>query len=370
MKVLFLADPSASHTIKWVNSLSRKGIDISVFGLKEFDRNDYSGLNNFKIITSDFKSNLFLKKDGSIGKTIYLKEYFRLKKIIEDYKPDIIHAHYATSYGMLGALTGFHPYIVSVWGSDVYNFPGRSFLHKSIFKYILSKADRILSTSRIMAGKISKYSRKNIDVTPFGIDLDKFFPQDVERLFGKNDIVIGTIKTLEKKYGVEYLIKAFKILKDKYPGLPLKLLIAGSGTQTDCLKNLSSQLNILSDTIFTGFINHKDVPKYQNMIDIFVSLSVEDSESFGVAVLEASACEKPAVVSNVGGLPEVVENNVTGYVVEKENPATTAEAIGKLLLNKSLRVQMGKNGRERVIKYYNLMDNVNQMLKIYDEVLN
>lgn len=369
MKVLFLADPSASHTIKWVNSLSGKGLDITVFGLKEYGKPDYPELDNLRIIGSGFKTELFQKQDGSLSKLVYLKEFPRLKKIIKDFKPDILHAHYATSYGLLGALANFHPYLISVWGSDVYNFPGRSLVHKNVFKYILSKADRVLSTSRVMSAEIGKYSGKRIFVTPFGIDLEKFFPQQVDSIFGKDDIVIGTIKTLEKKYGIEYLLQAFKILKDKHPELPLKLLISGPGTQKDELKNLAAGLGILNDTKFTGFINHNDVPRYQNMIDIFVSLSVEDSESFGVAVLEASACGKPVVVSNAGGLPEIVADNETGFVVDKKNARQAADAIEQLLLDKNLRAAMGKNGRMRAAEFYNLSDNVDQMMKIYKEVL-
>jgi len=84
--------------------------------------------------------------------------------------------------------------------------------------------------------------------------------------------------------------------------------------------------------IFTGKVPYNEVPKYQNMLTI--SVSVSDSESFGVAILEASACEKPVVVSNVGGLTEVVEDGVTGIIVPPRNPEKTAEAIEKLLLDK------------------------------------
>ena len=104
------------------------------------------------------------------------------------------------------------------------------------------------------------------------------------------------------------------------------------------------------------------------MLDVFVSLSIEDSESFGVAVIEASACEKPVVVSRVGGFPEVVENNVTGIIVEKENVKEAADAMLKLIKDKYLREEMGKAGRKRVIKYFNWDENVTQMLNIYRQV--
>lgn len=289
---------------------------------------------------------------------------------INEYQPDIIHSHYASSYGLLGAWTGFHPYVISVWGSDVFNFPHQSFVHNALFRYILGKADNILSTSIVMAEETKKYTHQEVKVTPFGIDIKEFCPRQVESPFAPDDIVIGTVKSLEKKYGVEYLIKAFKILKEKYSELPLKLLIVGGGSQTEYLKNLTKELNLSDDTIFTGHINYSDVPRFQNILDISVSLSTEQSESFSVATLEACACEKPVVVSNVGGLPEIVEDNVTGLIVKKENPDEAAKAIEKLILDKELRMVMGKKGRERVNKYYNLNDNSVQMLKIYEGLVN
>ena len=96
--------------------------------------------------------------------------------ILKTFKPQLLHANYATSYGLLGAMTGFHPFVLSVWGSDVFTFPKKSFAHKMLFKYNLNKADKILSTSRFMSQEISKYTSKKIEITPFGVDLEKFYP--------------------------------------------------------------------------------------------------------------------------------------------------------------------------------------------------
>jgi glycosyltransferase involved in cell wall biosynthesis len=310
----------------------------------------------------------FLKKqDGNFVKIKYLKSLTTLKKAIKSFNPDIIHAHYATSYGLLGTLSKFHPYIISVWGSDIYDFPHRSFIHKKIVEFNLFRADKILSTSKVMAKETQKYTGKDVEVTPFGIDLQFFKPAKVQNLFEEKNIIIGTVKTLEEKYGIEYLIRAFKILKDKRLDLPIKLLIVGGGSQELYLKDLTKELGIEKDTIFTGRVPYTDVPKYQNMLS--VSVSVSDSESFGVAVVEASACEKPVVVSNVGGLPEVVVDGITGFIVEPRNPAQTADAIERLILDDQLRIKMGKAGRERVQLLFNWNDNVDQMVRIYRNVL-
>lgn len=363
MKVLLLSDAYSIHTIKWAKSLSKKGIEIAIFSLNynENEGNPYQHNNNIKVYYCVDKN--AKKRSSGFAKISYLKALPRLKQVIKEFKPDIVHAHYASSYGLLGALSGFNPYIISVWGSDVFDFPNISFLHKMVIKYNLSKADKILSTSKVMAIETNKYTDKEIVVTPFGIDLDKFKPLKVNSLFDKNDIVIGTVKTLEEKYGIEYLIKAFAIVKDKHKYFPLKLLIVGAGSLSTALKKLTYDLGIEKDTVFTGKIAHELVPFYDNMLS--VSVSVSNSESFGVAVIEASACGKPVVVSDVGGLPEVVKDGITGIVVPPRNPEKTAEAIEKLVLDDSMRKQMGATGREHVAKFYDWNKNVEQMVDIY-----
>lgn len=369
MKVLLLADVGSPHTIKWAKGLYDKGIDISIFSMTDCDRLIYAEYPKIKLHLYPFPNELMQKPDGYFAKLQYLRVVRRLRAVMEQYRPDLIHAHYASSYGLIGALVNFHPYIISVWGSDVYDFPHKSVFHKMLLKYNFSKADKILSTSHIMAKEISLYTDKLVEVTAFGIDLDIFKPQVVENLFDENDIVIGTVKTLEEKYGIEYLIKAFAIVKNRHRELPLKLLIVGGGSQAELLGDLVITLDLCKDTIFTGKVPYIKVPQYHNMLSVSVSVSVSNSESFGVAVIEASACGKPVIVSNVGGLPEVVEAGITGVIVEPRNPEQTAKAIELLVMNKQLRMQMGDNGRKRVWDLYNWANNVEQMVAIYSKVL-
>jgi glycosyltransferase involved in cell wall biosynthesis len=218
-----------------------------------------------------------------------------------------------------------------------------------------------------MASETKKYTNKEIHVTPFGIDLLKFKKMKVDSIFPPETIVVGTVKTLSSKYGIDYLIRAFKIVKENNSDLSLKLMIVGEGEDKIKLVNLCENLNISGDVIFVGKVNNDLVPNYINMMDIYVALSI--SESFGVAIVEASACEKPVVVSNVGGLPEVVDNIKTGFVVKSKNPEEAANAIEKLILSEELRLKMGISGREKVKSLYNWDENVSLVFSIYKGVL-
>lgn len=367
MKLLLLSDPVSPHTIKWANALASNGIKIHIFGFSPIDHNLFS--EGIDITTGGISPKLRSQPLGTPAKLIYLASLYRIKKIIREFKPDIIHSHYVSSYGLVGAMTNFHPFAISVWGLDIYNFPEKSIFHEFLIRKTLNKADIVLSTSNVMKKQAEKYTSNKIEVIPFGIDTNVFKPIAVNSLFGPDDIIIGTIKTLERKYGIEYLIRSFGLLKKKLSHLPLKLLIVGGGSLEYDLKLLVKKLGLQDFTIFTGFVTPDKIPVFHNMLDIYLSLSVEDSESFGVAVLEASACEKPVIVSNVGGLPEVVENNVTGFVVENQNIYDVVDKLEKLILDKELRAKMGSAGRDRVIRCFNWKENIKQMINIYDSLV-
>lgn len=367
MRVLLLADAASPHTIKWADALAGKNIFIAVFSLNACDHSLYKNAQSITFYECGVDPSFLRKGNGSPAKLFYLFVLKKLKNCIRLFQPDIVHAHYATSYGLIGALIGFHPYIISVWGSDVFDFPRKSFLHKGILKFNLAKADKVLSTSHVMARETTLYTDKPIEVTPFGIDVNIFCPKKEESVFLPEDIVVGTVKTLETKYGIEYLVEAFALVIRKHPDLPLKLLIVGGGSQEELLCFKARELQIDKKTTFTGKIPYTEVQKWHRMLS--VSVSVSNSESFGVAVIEASACEKPVVVSNVGGLPEVVEDGVTGIIVPPRDAEATAAAIERLVLDKNLRRKMGKAGRRRVEKLFNWAENVEQMLGIYRGIL-
>lgn len=366
LKVLLLSDPFSAHTINWANGLYQKGVDVTVFGLSDFDQSQFQdGVN---VISFKISDSIKYKSDGNFSKMVYLAALPALKKLLAKIKPVILHAHFATSYGLIGALSKHKPFLISVWGSDVFNFPNKSFLNKKIVEYNLSRANKLFSTSHFMANQTKNFTSKIVEVIPFGVDTEKFKPSSNKFLFDKNDIVIGSIKALENKYGIIDLFNSFKILKSKFPSLPLKLLLVGQGSLENKIKELI-KINNLSDCVkVTGFIKPSEIHKYHNELDIMVAVSTEESETFGVSVIEASACEKPVIVSDKGGLKEVVEDNQTGIIVPADNPEILALELEKLILNPDLRRKFGKSGRERVIKYFNKDDCLNLMIKKYEEV--
>lgn len=363
MKLLILSDANSIHTKRWVSSLSSRRIDIVLFSLSNCNDSFYVDFENVKVIGFG-KDN----KDSIFSKFQYLTVVPKLKRIIKETKPDIVHAHYASSYGLLGALSKNKeiPLIISVWGSDVYDFPNITPFGKQIIRYNLRKADHILSTSHVMAKETKKYTDKPIDITPFGVNVDLFSPGVHE---DSDVFVIGNVKTLRPKYGIDVLIKATDIVIKQNPEKKIRLDIYGEGPQKEELITLSKELGIETKVNFKGFVQNSLLPDVYNSVSVSVSVSVSDSESFGVVAVEAMACGCPVVTSDADGFTEVVKNGETGFIVPKRNPEATAEAIQKFIDNPQLRDLMGKKGRERVLNLYNWEENVTTMIEQYNKVL-
>jgi L-malate glycosyltransferase len=367
-KVLLLADINSSHTIKWANSLVNANFDVVLFSFGENKEIDFSRkLDKIKYFSLGVPFNIQQRNETSISKVIYFRAFKMVRKIISEFSPHLLHAHYASSYGLLGALSGFQPLIISVWGSDVENFPNQSYFHRQILKFNLRRATKVLATSKYLARETNRYTDKDLIITPFGVDINVFKPLEGKGSFDKNDMVIGTVKSLESVYGISTLISAFSIIRKEYKDIPLTLLIVGRGSEEKKLKELSKKLLNENVVKFVGYIDHELISKYYNMIDIGVFLS--NKESFGVAVLEAMACGKPVVVSDVGGLVEIVDEGINGFVVPNNNPVAAANAIKKLIFDKNLRTSMARNGREKVINEYCWDETFKIALKAYNDLI-
>ncbi len=360
MKIAYLAAQSAIHTVRWANALAQRGHSIFLITMHIGDEPLHEDVQLFQ-----------LPIQAPWG--YFLNAPF-LTRLLKRLQPDFLHVHYATGYGTLGRLSRFEPLILSVWGSDVFDFPRQSRWHKAFVVKNLRAATQICSTSHIMATTTQQLcgDDKAIAITPFGIDISLFYPRP--ELRNHRVFKIGTVKTLEPKYGVDTLIQAFYQLrnqlqkKDPLLAQQLRLCIAGDGRQCAELQALVTELGLATVTEFAGHLPHAQVPTYLNQLDIYVAAS--RMESFGVAILEASACGLPVVVSRVGGLPEVVEEGLTGLLVEKDNVEQFAAALLKLVQNQSWRDSIGEAGRLFVIDNYDWRESVLILETVYGNQYN
>lgn len=347
-RLILLAEASSPHTARWAQTLTLRGWDVRVVSLRP------GAIEGVEVHCGP-------RAWGP--KIAYLAAVPSVKALIRHLRPAIVHAHYATSYGLLGALSGFRPLVVSTWGSDVFDFPRRGPIHRALLSWSLRAADALTATSEALAAETGKYAPgRDVSVVPFGVDLGAYRPEPETA-----EPAIGCLKHLERIYGQDVLMRAFALVRAARPDSPVRLRLAGSGSQRDALDRLAMDLGIADRVDFAGRIPTADIPAFMSGLAVFAMPS--RAESFGVAAVEAAASGRPVVASRVGGLPEVVADGETGILVPPEDPARLAEALVTLLDDAVLRQRMGQAGRKLVETRYDWNANVSRMEEIYERVL-
>ena len=312
MKICYAADAASIHTQKWVDYFVSQGHQVDII---TFLWGDLPGarVHHFK---APFGFKLFGKKPFT-RKLGYLALIPGIRRLVHQLKPDILHAHSATSYGLMGALAGYHPFILSTWGHDIQWEPKRTKAYEIMVRHNLSKADVITATSVNLTQDTKAYAppATPIFTVPFGVDCDLFRPLTREHSV-RRPLTIGVIKRLEEECGIQDLIAAFALLRPRLP--ETRLMIVGEGSCREALEALVRSLGVTDSVAFVGWVENAKLPEMVNQFDVFSLPS--HRESFGVAVLEALACGVPVVATNVGGLPEVMRDGETGYLVPPCSP--------------------------------------------------
>ncbi|MEN4904782.1 glycosyltransferase [Luteimonas sp. TWI1416] len=359
MKIALLASGSSIHAIRWANGLQTAGAEVHLVTQHPLLEPLDPGV---RVHSFPFRgvAGYFLMAPG-------------VRRLLADIRPDVVNAHYASGYGTTARLVNHSPWLLSIWGSDVYDFPYKSPLHRWLVTGNLRAATRVASTSHCMASQARRMAPDlgEIEITPFGVDFSAF--QDRGARLSDDErpdraLVIGTVKTLSPKYGIDTLISAYAIVRRRATELDsalarsLRLRIVGGGPQLAELQILARSLDLGDDVTFVGRVNHGEVPTELGRMDVFVALSRLDSESFGVAAIEAGAASLPVVVSDAGGLPEVVVHGQTGIVVPREDPEAAADAIMKLVIDPAIRRTMGAAGWNHVQTHYAWPECVETML--------
>lgn len=360
MRISLLADINSAHTMKWVNALLDHNYSVQCISINPAKSPTQHP--NLEIIDLGIDAEVS-RENSSLRKWSYLLKIGHVKRSLRSFQPDYIHAHFASSYGLLGLFTA-EPYYVSLWGSDILTFPNKNFLFKSLLGIILKRAVKVFATSHFMAEKCKALYNLEPIVIPFGINVSEFSRLDESKKSPANSITIGTIKSIEKIYGIDLLIKAFA-LAVKETKLDLRLKIIGDGSLMDEYQELVKSLQIDNLVTFTGRISHNKVSEALHSFHIFANLSRQ--ESFGVSVLEASAAGLPVIVSDINGLKEVYIESQTGVSVNILDLNDVKQKLLDLASNEDERVKLGKNGQRFVNENFDWNSCVVKQLSHYQD---
>lgn len=333
--------------------LSKRGYSIEV--ITSYDEGyNFSNINNGFII-----HRIKWSKIRIIG---IIQFWLKILTKIRATNPDIILAQ-SFGMGMPALLCRFFlkkPFIVWGRGEDINN---PDLFYKITIPIILQASHSILALTTNMQKKIKPITQKKTYIIPNGIDLREFNNSYINYNHRKNKKTILYIGRLHPIKGVEYLIIAMKKIHFQFPDI--RLNIVGDGIEKVKLKNMVGELELEDCVHFVGKVSHTDILHYLRNADVFVLPSI--SEGFPNVLLEAMACGLPIVATHVGGIPDIVHDQVHGFLVEPKNAEKIAEKISIILNDESLSDTFSSNNLRDVVKY-DYENVIEELAKVIDNI--
>lgn len=335
MKLLYVSSNGGIHDYRFLKKLCE---DYEVLFLHyaagriipEIDR-----LENLDIISKKpaFKSMPLISEGG------------HFKRVVKEFKPDIIHTGYVWQVGILAANAGFHPHLSMPWGSDILIEPGKSFVIRKLVGKVMKTCDHVQCDAEFVKKKIiDNYGldEKQITVFPWGIDLSQFKKSDKqaarEKLkIGKDTFVLIFNRHFEEVYGINYLMEAFKIFAEGKSNILMLMLSEGS-LKTNVLKFITDN-SLEAKVRIVGRVPNSELPDLLNASDVYVSSALSDGTS--LSLLEAMACGTGLVVTEVPAIKEWVDSS-NGILAPIGNAKEFAGAIEKYYSNRLLADEHGK----------------------------
>jgi glycosyltransferase involved in cell wall biosynthesis len=293
-----------------------------------------------------------------------------LTRLIRQSDADIIHMHLPNPTAILAYLRSGHKgRLIFTYHSDTVRQKVLGKVFEPIQRRAFDRCAAVICTSPNYLNTstwLGQYQCK-CHVIPYGIALDEFARADTDAVMRIRQehgerIVISVGRLIYYK-GFEYLIRAMRKVEGR-------LLIIGDGPLRSALEREAQACEVQHKVIFLGEIQNRETITYYHAADVFALASVARSEAFGIVQIEAMACGKPVVNTNLdSGVPFVSLHNKTGITVPPEDPDALAAALNELLDNEALREKYGEAARWRAQEEFNLDKMVQRTLGLYDQVM-
>lgn len=362
---------SSENTSLTVSGLDKKRFDVTLIYGKT---NDPDGQIKSALSNNEINYRIIPQLVRQVNPWSDLIAFLKLYAIMKKENFNIVHTH-TSKAGILGRwaakLAGVKVIIHTPHGHIFYGYfgPIRNKLFILLERLTARITDKIITLTQRGKDEHIKFKIAKADkFVPIysGIELERFINSNYDPIpmreslgISPNGPVIGTITRLEPVKGNIYFIEAISQVIKIFP--TLKVIITGDGTQRKMIENRIEALSLTRNVILLGATN--EIPKVLSALDIFVLPSL--NEGMGRCLLEAMAISKPVVATSVGGIPEIVEDNVTGLLVPPKNSRKLAEAIIYLLANREKAVEMGQAARKRLNHNFSSKAMIDEISALY-----
>ncbi|MDI6857847.1 MAG: glycosyltransferase [Dehalococcoidia bacterium] len=273
-----------------------------------------------------------------------------LADAIRRIQPHVLHAHYAVEYGFFAATTGYHPLVVTAWGSDILVAAERSRYARRVARYALRRADLVTSNNEYMTGRIRDLGVPAGKAQTVVFGTERFFLEADDGVNARSvasgypPTVISTRSLDSPLYRVDLVLKAMAVVRRRLPDA--RLLVAGSGRLQPTLERLAGQLEISDAVTFLGFLDRAAFRDALASAHVYVSVPASDATS--VSTLSAMAVGCFPVLSDLPTQHEWIEDGANGLLVPVGNVDALAEGIVRALEDEELRRQAVALNRRRI----------------------
>ncbi len=363
MKICYLGNARSIHVQRWIKFFSDNGHEVHIFS---FDSTDIRNAELHQL-------RRFTPQLPFIFSPINLITYvIQIKRLIKRIKPDILHAHYIHGYGVIGALTGFHPFVASAWGSDIF-FTRNSSIQRAEIKYALNRADLITCNGENLKKAILEHNidKNKIQIIYHGVDTKEFNPKKrdnkiARKIFGnENSQIVISTRSLEPIYDIVTLIRAIPLILKRMP--LVNFLIIGGGSEKSNLVKLAQSYKILDRIKFLGSVSHMKLPKLLLASDVYVSTSLSDGTA--ISTLEAMACGVAPVITDIVANRIWIKNDVNGFMFPKRDPIILAEKIVCTLRNKKVIKKFAELNTRMVKEKADYYKEMGKMEDLYEKLV-
>ncbi len=294
-----------------------------------------------------------------------------LRAVIRRLKPDLIHAGPIQKTAFLAALSGFQPLVSMSWGSDLLLDADRSGWMRRVTEFTLKRTTVLMGDCEAVKQKAHSFgfSPERFVLFPWGVDLQVFSPGEDDglrkRLGWEQAFVLLCLRAWEPLYGVDVVVRAFVQAAEQMP--QLRLILLGSGSQAAELRRHLLNHGVMERVYFGGQVSNRELPRFYRAADLYVSASHSDGSS--VSLMEALACGKPVVVSDIPGNREWITPGEQGWLFPDGDVDALAVRFREAVFNLNQLITMGATARRLAEERADWKRNAAKMLEGYELAL-
>ena len=356
MRICFISLGTFTHIGSYLDYFKGAGHDVHFVSLSPSPQR---GVPTYNV-------GLGKKYSPSEGKWKYPISMLRARRLIKKLKPDIVHAHYATSSGLTALACGFHPFVITVHGSDL-TMGIRSRIWRPLLKRIFEHSDCVNTVSKDLENMVLSLgiNPDKIETFTLGADTEKFALVDRPKINQSRALRLVCTRRLEPVFDHGTIIEALALLKKK--ATKFQTTFVGDGSLANELTQQVKHAGLEDNVNFTGRMDNDDLPDMLARHDVYLSASLWDGTS--LSLLEAMATGLFPIVSDIKANSAWLRHGIDGLLHKVGDANDLADCILQLLSEPELAAKAARRNREHVVEHGDRTNNMKRLESIYKDLI-